>query len=289
MSELDRYFLRKQYSPATIKTYRRILEDFLTFPDFDDLEDLEDIDLLRFIDRSTWEVGGTLRKVALSACKEFLRYKFGDEHPALSARVRVRRGRIQRTLSKDQLERLLVYLDSGGEKGARDSCIVALAVDTGMRVSELARLETSEIHLSDMWLQVIVKGGNWRPGFFSPDTASLVERYLRLRSPIAGERHFLLSTQNPLRGRGFSSVGIQSMFKRASEELDFRVSPHDLRRTYATIVTANQAPQKTAMLGGGWKSPEQFLGYVRALQAELIRPYLPMRGILVVENLTLKR
>jgi len=282
MSDIERYFLRKQYSSATIKTYRRVLEDFLTFPDFDNLEDLEDVDLYRFIDRPGWEVGGTMRYCALSAVKEYLRYRYGEEHPALIAHVTRRKGKMQRTLTKNQLDRLLIYLDKGGEKGARDVAIVAVAVDTGMRAAELARLKFDDIHLSEMWLQVVVKGGNWRPGYFSPDTASLLDRYLRFRSPVSGERHFFLSTQKPKAGRGFSASGIQSMFKRASVDLDFRVSPHDLRRTYATVVTANGAPQRTAQLGGGWQSSEQFLGYVRALQAELIRPYLPMRGALSV-------
>jgi len=282
VNELERYFLRKQYSVATIKTYRRVLEDFLTFPDFDNLEDLEDVDLYAFIDRPGWEVGGTMRHCALSAVKEFLRYKFGEDHPAVSARVKRRKGKMQRTLTKDQLDRLLVYLDKGGVKGARDVAIVAVAVDTGMRASELARLQLEDVHLSEMWLQVVVKGGDWRPGFFSPDTANLLQRYLQLRSPVAGEGHCFLSTQKPKAGRGLSASGIQSMFKRASVDLDFKVSPHDLRRTYATVVTANGAPQRTAQLGGGWQSSEQFLGYVRALQAELIRPYLPMVGVLNV-------
>ena len=282
MDELDRFLLRKQYSPATAKTYRWILEDFLTCPDFGNLAEIEDIDLYKFIDRPTWEVGGTMRKKALSAIKEYLRYKFDDHHPALSAHVKVRDGKVQRTLTKEQLLELLIFLDQGGEKGARDAAIVGMAVDTGMRVAELARLKTVDIHLADGWVQVLAKGGKWRAGILSPDTVNLIQRYMQFRSPVSGEKHFFLATQKPKSGHRFSAAGIQSVFKRAGKSLGFKVSPHDLRRTYASQVTINGAPQKIGMVGGGWESSKQYLGYVRILQAELIRPYLPMRGILSV-------
>ena len=284
MDELDRYFARQQYSRATRTTYRRILEDFLTDPNITDLEKVSDIDLLVYIDKPTWEEYGSMRYIALSCIKEYLRFNYGEKHPALMARTKRRKGKVQRTLTFEQLDTLIGAFDTSREKGARDAAIVGVAVDASLRVAEIARLRLKDVHFEKMWLQVVAKGGDWRTGFLSPDTISLVNNYLNFRQPKDNVQKLFLSTQGKTKGQGLTKSGIQTVFKRLQKDVGFRISPHDLRRTFATHVILKHAPPRAGRLGGGWKSREQFENYTRAIEAEEIRPYLPM-----LEKLTFKK
>jgi len=65
--------------------------------------------------------------------------------------------KVVQTLTQDQIRRLLTAIDLTKPNGFRDRCVVLLFLDTGMRLSELAHLETSKVDLQRGELSVMGK------------------------------------------------------------------------------------------------------------------------------------
>ena len=58
-----------------------------------------------------------------------------------------------------------------------------------------------------------------------------------------------------------------------------KLSPHDFRRSFATMATLMGAPQRIAKLGGRWKDDKTFECYVRHIALKDMEPYYPITAI----------
>lgn len=270
--DVERFLASDAYSDTTRESYRRVLLSLVELPT---LAELDAVGLLEFVNRPTW--GNSQQYVAMCACKRFLRWRFGIHHPALSARIKRVRSKRQRRLDTDQTLRLLLSFDPSTPKGSRDLALTALALDTGLRVSELCRLRLADVDLDSCSLQVIVKGGQWGYGVFSPDTAACIRGWLAFYCPAPGVESLFVSTRT---GRPLTREGLQTIMKRWGERLGFRLSPHDLRRTFATLTTLNGAPTRIVQIAGRWQSIEMVELYTRDLDPAAITPYLPVSRLL---------
>jgi len=272
---VEKFLIEGGYSKATQETYRRFLDDLVSIPD---LQNLDAVGLLNFFDRPQW--GNSMRYVAVSASRSFLRWRYGSQHSALSARIKRRKAKRQRSLTAEQLSLLLVSFDTSTQKGARDLAIASLAVEARLRVSELARLKLSNIDLEAGTLQVVVKGGEWGDGVFSPTVANIISAYLARRKPKDGDDHLFLSVQKPHAGRGMKVTGIKALVRRWGERVGFKISPHDFCRTFAVLSTENGAPSRVVQKAGRWANIDMVVRYTENIEQEAIRPYLPVERLL---------
>ena len=53
------------------------------------------------------------------------------------------------------------------------------------------------------------------------------------------------------------------------------ISPHDLRRTFATLALLNGAPTRVVQIAGGWANLNESERYSQALEAKHFAPYFP--------------
>lgn len=60
----------------------------------------------------------------------------------------------------------------------RDTCIVSLLFDSGLRLSEICAIKASDIDWSTNTLTVVVKGNREAKAAFTPKTATLLREYL---------------------------------------------------------------------------------------------------------------
>ncbi len=276
MHDIERMFAERGYSPETEARYRPVLVALLAVYG-ERLDRLTAAELLAFVRRPGW--GNSQQRVALAACKTFLRWRFGDAHPALSARVRRKPPKPQRYLSPGDAARLLGSFETWTAKGSRDYAIAALALDTGLRVSELCRLALRDVDLQRGRLVVWVKGGRWGAAVFSAVTAAAVADWLRWRETVAAPGVGTLYV-NIRTGRPLTRDGLQTIVRRWGERLGLRLSPHDLRRTFAVLSTVNGAPSRLVQLAGRWSSIEMVEAYTRGMDQSAIRPYLPVAHLL---------
>jgi len=63
--------------------------------------------------------------------------------------------------------------------------------------------------------------------------------------------------------------------------IGIKLSPHDLRRSFAMLATELMgAPERILMEGGRWSNSEMIQRYTRTLKLDAMRRYLPMSGLL---------
>src|SRR5690606_16666126 len=86
-------------------------------------------------------------------------------------------------LEKDHLRDLFDVVDVSGnnESGLRDRAILELLFSTGLRVSELARLNREQINFETREFGVIGKGGRARVVFLSDEAAFWLDKYFERR------------------------------------------------------------------------------------------------------------
>jgi site-specific recombinase XerD len=160
----DRLMRQKQASPHTIASYRDTFSLLLRFtqkrlgktPSALTLDDLDAPVISTFLDHLEHERGTSprSRNVRLSALHSFFRYAQlrAPSHSGLIQRVlAIPSKRYDRTpiafLTDIEIEALLAAPDQHKWAGRRDRTLLLLAVQTGLRVSELSRLCWQDIML----------------------------------------------------------------------------------------------------------------------------------------------
>jgi len=270
-TEVQNFLASHTFSEATKHTYSRVLEELTRH----DTTSWSASDLLSFVQREKW--GNATQYLNLAACRKFIAWKHGANHPATFARLKRIKGKQQRALTMEQVIELLASFDPHTAKGARDLALAALAIDTGLRASELARVKLTDMDRERTSLQVIVKGGQWGFAFYSPETANYIEKWIAFRKPAEDVDNLFVSLrQSKDQGKALTVHGIKITFKRWGLKLGFKLSPHDARRTFATVSTILGAPSRIVQAAGRWSNIEMVERYTHGIDAQAIAPYLPI-------------
>lgn len=284
---VEDFLASDEYSESTKGSYRRILNKLVLAKN---LAEFTASDLLNFVKENVNgdEHHNTQRYVALCACRSFLSWRYGQVHPARSARIKRVLPKKQRALTMSQIVELLASFDTSTAIGARDLALAAVAIDTGLRRSELARVRLEDVDLQNLNLQVIVKGGQWGTGLYSPQTAVFIESWLNFRKPAKGVNTLFISLRGSPNHKGYGQAltghGIKMIFRKWSRNLSFEFTPHDARRTFATVTHLLQAPTKAAMAAGRWNNMEVYEKYLIDVAAEQIRPFLPIQNAIKLQK-----
>jgi len=272
-SQISNFLASFPYAVSTRRTYQDILSRLLVRSQ--DLARMTASELLEILNNSGW--GNARQCLALAACQKYLAWKYGHEHPALKAKLKRIQGKPQRALTPETALELLASFNPYEPKGARDLAICSLALDTGLRESELCRLQLADTDMEHRVLQVIVKGGQWAVAIFSEETTMNISRWLNYRT-IADGKGFLFTHIKT--GNGLTPEGLYTIVHEWGLKIGIQLSPHDIRRGMAVIGTLNGASERSLMEMGRWKSSDMIKRYTRTLKLEMLRKYLPMDGLL---------
>jgi len=113
----------------------------------------------------------------------------------------------------------------------RDTALVLLLADTGVRRKELCDLNWGDVHLENGLVNILEgKGGKARSVVVGIKTRRALLKYRRTIDHEAQKP--LFQTEH---GNRFSFPGLRSCLLRISERAGVHVSPHILRRTFATL------------------------------------------------------
>ena len=276
--DLQLFFVSRNYARSTEDIYSRMIMDAL-----DTLGDLESVTPLKFrkwLDREEW--GSSTRWLAYSAVREYIKWKWGKDHPALELSINRKDPGPQRTLSIQQAKMLDKYLNSrSGNKGVRDLAIYSVLMDTGLRSSELCSLDRDKIDLDNRTLTVQVKGGDWGAAIFSEITALRIIDWLQVRIDHAnGSKAVFVGIKGSKPGTRITPSGLRVIVRRWGERAEIGpLSPHDFRRSFATISTILHAPPRMVQMAGRWSRIKEVERYTRGLQLTEFEDYLPMKEI----------
>jgi len=273
MTTLENFLASATYADSTIITYRSILTKLL---ENTDPANLDAAGLVKFV-KSNKSWGNSRQCVALAACQRYLRWAYGDDHPALIAKIKRITGKPQPALDKTTAMQLLANFDRYTAKGARDLAICTLALDTGLRASELCRITLPYVDLDRCTLQDVIKGGQWSAAVFSPETAAHIRHWLGYRKTVNGPGYLFLSLKS---GGKLSVEGLRKAVNGWGREIGIQLTTHTLRRSFATLATEVMgAPERVLMEGGRWAHSDMIKRYTRTLQLNAMRKYLPTQGL----------
>ena len=278
-SAVNQFLLERPFSKSTKEQYRRILENLLEI--HPDPQGLTAESFLAWLNgHDTW--GGAMTWLAYSAVRSFIRWAYGNSHPALRLRIKRTNSGPQRTLTPEQARKLLNCFDDS-PKGIRDKAIFATLLDTGIRSSELCKLELDHLTINQLVLSVPVKGGAWEYGIFSEITAGYLTSWLEIRPQFAraGVKSVFVSLKGITPGHTITPGGFRAIVRTWGKAADIGpLSPHDMRRSFATIATLAGSPTRSTQMAGRWKRINEVERYTQALRLSSFLPYSPVKFVL---------
>jgi len=281
----DRLMRQRQASPHTIASYRdtfRLLLEFVSLrlkkaPSAFLLDDLDAPLIGAFLDHLERERGisARSRNVRLAAIHSFFKYAAFHQpaHSALIQRVlampskRYDKSAIE-FLSRSEIDALVAAADQQTWIGRRDRALLLLAVQSGLRVSELVGLRCQDVVLgSGAHVRCQGKGRKERCTPLRKETVTLLRAWLREQNgPPA----------NPLfpnvRGGQLSRDAVEDLLAkhvrtaslRCASLKQKRVSPHVLRHTAAMDLLQHGVDRSVIALWLGHESVETTQMYLHA-------------------------
>ncbi|MEO3862458.1 tyrosine-type recombinase/integrase [Acrocarpospora sp. B8E8] len=188
-----------------------------------------------------------------------------------------------RPLTEQEQARLLAVCAGDSWIDRRDTAIMRILMDNGMRVSALAglRYSASDPEANDVWLgrhvlRIILGGGDVYLAPLGRKSAAAVDRYLRARTRL---RHasspWLWLPERGVTAHGgdrrLTATGIQQMLHRRGEEAGISgVFPHRFRHTMASGYLREGGDPLNLMRVGGWKSPVMARHYAETAGTEAL-------------------
>lgn len=264
--------VERNYSKYTLRNYRFYLTRFRNW--FEKKYEQEYVNRLTaemvrsyrlWLSRYEDEKGQTLSRTTQSyhviALRAFLKYLSKKGIKSLSpekVELPKAEGRRIRFLSREQIERLLDQPLTSEPEGLRDKAILEVLFSTGLRVSELAKLNREDIDIKSREFGVVGKGRRVRVVFLSERAAKWLERFLVARDdhwrPVwirySGTKADPATAGEQMRLSVRTIQRIVEKYRR-SAKLPIKVSPHVVRHSFATTLLQNGADLRSVqeMLG----------------------------------------
>jgi site-specific recombinase XerD len=264
--------VEKGRSPLTIREYRHYLSRFLDWlkanskaigPDGITSELIRRYRL--YLAHLCNPDGTLLKRVTqtyhIIALRAFLRYLLVQRDIATLSPDKIELPKqIQRSvafLNSEQVERLLNSPKISDETGLRDKAILETLFSTGLRVSELVRLNRDQINLDRKEFGVRGKGDKLRVVFLSDTAAQWLERYLQTRKdsfkPLFRRYSGRVDTIKDGEKMRLTARSVQEIVNKYAKRcgLPMEVTPHTLRHSFATDLLIGGADLRSVqeMLG----------------------------------------
>ena len=239
----------KRYSPNTITSYRKDLEDFLSFlMDREGLEDLQKAEkkMVRNFIVFLSEKGLTKRSInrKISTLKSFYaflqRISLINVSPVEGLSTLKFYPEKQIPFSKEEMQDLSVILDSG-EVELLDRLIIEVLYQTGMRRAELCNLLLENVHFYRNEITVIGKGNKQRIVPISPVLMQELKVYndeYRKPNPDV-DLYFFVTPKGKKITEKFVYLLVTHYLSAVSSKR--KRSPHILRHSFATHILNNGA------------------------------------------------
>lgn len=271
------HHVEKNSSPKTLRNYSQALNAFRTFhgENFPGWKNCQPDDFRAYLFQCLKEeVARSTTLLRFSAFRSFYKFLVHRRGLAKSPLNDIQLPKAERKLpvvlnQKQIIQLLEIPLKLELDKQApdwmpfRDAAILELFYSSGLRLSELAALNLSDIHSVTHCVKILGKGGKERIVPIGSHASSAIAKYLR-SAKIQQQKSAPLFISK-LRTR-LSTRSIGKLLKKYldASDIPFNVTPHKLRHSFATHLLDNGADLRSvqALLGHASLSTTQIYTHV---------------------------
>ena len=215
------------YSDLTLKSYNEAITEALNFVEIIEEDNTTTINLMPYRIKISQLNPKTISK-KLSAIRTFVKF-LNDNKMKISLKAD-ESIKVAKTLPKPISNKHILEALDNAEFYER--FVVTMLYSLGLRISELASLKLNDI--SDEWVRVLGKGNKHRDVPLLNSTRELVDEYLSNNYP----KIFLFEVNDERLSENSLRYTVNKVFKRVG----LKVTPHQLRHSYATALLNNSAP-----------------------------------------------
>jgi len=229
--------LGKNRSAGTLRAYKTDILQFITFLHenkvaITGVTDVGKVDVLVYLAALARKgLTGVARARKVPAIREYFRFLEGvgaiARSPAAGIETPKREKHTRQYLRSDDYTKMLSL--TGGNP--RDYCILQVFLQTGIRVSELAKLTIEGVDFIKPAIKVRGKGNQERDIVLEKRGVQALKNYLAVRPECLSDVLFLNYKGEPISERGIRKLVVKY---RKNAGITKRASCHTLRHTFAT-------------------------------------------------------
>ena len=165
--------------------------------------------------------------------------------------------RIHRTFDAEQMARIILWCSQPGFHHSRNKAMIYIIYDTGMRVSELAAMQRTDVNIGTGAIRVIGKGDKERILRVSLETRKVLQAYLHKRTDDLTAL-WVSEERKPMTTEGIKTT-FQDIARYAKIE-GIKLGPHTYRHTAAKSYLMN---------GGDLRTLQYMLGHEKISTTEI--------------------
>ena len=261
LSEFLKYIdLEKNYSNYTLINYKDDLSFYLDFLNKENIDVLDsDYKVIRNYLSYMYNKKYSSKTISrhISSLRSFYKYMLKENYIVKNPMTLIsnpkQESKLPHFLYYNELETILNIPDKSTPLGQRDSVILELLYSTGIRVSELVNIKLKDINLSTRKIRILGKGNKERIVLYGEYLKNLLDIYLNdgREKLVKNNQEYLVLNKN---GSGLTTRGVRVIIDNILKkgEIDFHISPHVLRHTFATHMLDS---------GADLKSVQELLGH----------------------------
>lgn len=244
LKEYENYLkFEKNYSMNTINSYLSDIKEYQEFKKGDILSSTKE-DILAYL-KTIKNLESTTISHKISSLKSFFKYYQKREKIKVNPLANIKSPKIAKKLptylTLEEVSKLL-DIEIKSPYDARNKAILELLYSSGIRISELCNMQTSNYNSYECIIRLIGKGSKERIIPLGDYAISVLEDYINNYRPKINKKNINSIFINN-RGDAISRQFIFKVIKKECLKKGIRknVSPHTLRHTFATHLLQNGA------------------------------------------------
>lgn len=234
----------RNYSERTIKGYKNNILKFARYMKNEfEIVEIEEISHVHIKSYLNFLKGNGLTEVYINTIlknlRSFYKYCFTEGY-CLNVALKVgwlrERKTIIKTFSDDEIRKMMDVYNYSSYIHARNKCIMAILIDTGIRNFELCQLKITDIR--ETVIYIMGKGKKERVVPISPYLKKIMIKYERIREGylknniLHYDNYFLSYRNKPLTIEAVERI-VRLCGEKANVNKNIRCSPHTLRHYFA--------------------------------------------------------